>query len=171
MKLVKPRLHHFKAVMTADRDFESWGEEPYCGSRGRIGYMGWLSVVERLASPQCMDYGNDPNEIYFLMDEEESRILAFGQLRPYDTVDSMTWAGHIGYSVPPSLRGNDYAQETLRRLLEMGFSRGMERILLTCDVDNDPSRHIIEKAGGEFSGFYRDEEYNKRLYWFNRKKG
>lgn len=71
--------------------------------------------------------------------------------------------------MPPSERGHGYAQETLKRLLQMGFDRGMERILLTCDVDNDPSRHIIEKAGGVFSGFYRDEEYNKRLYWFTKK--
>ena len=118
---------------------------------------------------ECMDYGSNPNEIWFLMSDDGSRILAFGQLRPYDTPDALTWAGHIGYSVPPSERGHGYAQETLKRLLQMGFDRGMERILLTCDVDNDPSRHIIEKAGGVFSGFYRDEEYNKRLYWFTKK--
>ena len=44
MELVRPRMGHFKAVMAADRDFESAGEEPYCGSRGRMGYFGWLAV-------------------------------------------------------------------------------------------------------------------------------
>ena len=47
MELVRPRMGHFKAVMAADRDFESAGEEPYCGSRGRMGYFGWLAVVDR----------------------------------------------------------------------------------------------------------------------------
>ena len=41
--------------------------------------------------------------------------------------------------------------------------------MLTCDVDNDASRHIIEKAGGAFAGYYSDAEYDKRLYWFYRK--
>ena len=35
MELVRPRMGHFKAVMAADRDFESAGEEPERGSRGR----------------------------------------------------------------------------------------------------------------------------------------
>lgn len=170
MELVKPKIAHFKAVMAADRDFESVGEEPYCGSRGRMGYLGWLMLLDRQSRPECMDYGSNPNEIYFLMEDEE-HILGFGQLRPYDTQDVMTWAGHIGYSVVPSQRGHGYAQELLRRLLKMGFDRGMSHILLTCDVDNDASRHVIEKAGGRFTGYYRDEEYNKRQYWFYPKKG
>ena len=87
----------------------------------------------------------------------------------YDTEDALTWAGHIGYSVPPSKRGRGYAQELLDRLLQMGFDRGMQRIILTCDVDNDASRHIIEKAGGEFDGYYRDRMYNKRVYCFYKK--
>ena len=77
--------------------------------------------------------------------------------------------GDIGYSVPPKKRGRGYAKELLRRLLEMGFDRGMQRIILTCDVDNDASRHIIEKAGGEFDGYYRDMTYNKRVYCFYKK--
>lgn len=170
MMLVKPRIAHYKAVMAADQDFEAAGEEPYCGSRGRMGYLGWLALIDRQSKPECLNYGSNPNEIYFLMDGEE-RILGFGQLRPYDTRDSLTWAGHIGYSVPPSQRGRGYAQELLARLLDMGFARGMDRILLTCDEDNDPSRHVIEKAGGCFAGFYRDKEYDKRQYWFYQKKG
>ena len=49
----------------------------------------------------------------------------------------------------------------------MGFARGRREILLTCDVDNDASRHVIEKAGGRFAGFYRDGKYDKRQYWFD----
>lgn len=166
MILVKPKIAHYKAVLAADRDFEAAGEEPYCGASGRMGYMGWLLLLERQSRRECLDYGSNPNEIYFLMDDEEKHIFGFGQLRPYDSVDVLTWAGHIGYSVVPSERGQGYAQEILRRLLEMGFARGRREILLTCDVDNAPSRHVIEKAGGRFAGFYRDETYDKRQYWF-----
>lgn len=165
MKLVKPRMLHYKAVMQADKDFESAGEEPYCGCRGRVGYMGWLALIDKQSKPECMQYGSNPNEIYFMVDDEGT-ILGFGQLRPYDTHDAMTWAGHIGYSVPPSLRGMGYAKALLQSLLEMGFERGMDRIVLTCDVDNDASRHIIENAKGKFVGYYRDAQFNKRKYYF-----
>ena len=109
MNLVKPKIAHYKAVMEADRDFERAGEEPYCGASGRVGYMGWLLLLDRQSKPECMDYGSNPNEIYFLMDDEEKKIYGFGQLRPYDTVDVLTWAGHIGYSVAPSERGQGSA--------------------------------------------------------------
>ena len=168
MELVRPRLGHYKAAMAADRDFEAVGEEPYTGCRGPIGYLGWLALVEQFAKPERLEDGENPNEIYFLVDDEGD-ICGYGQLRMYDTPDALSWAGHIGYSVPPSKRGNGYAQMLLDMLLKMGFERGMQRILLTRDVDNDASRHIIEKAGGEFEGFYRDHEYHKRLYWFYKK--
>lgn len=168
MELVRPKLSHYKAAMAADRDFESVGEESYTGCKGPIGYLGWLALVEQFARPERLDDGESPNEIYFLVDENGD-ICGFGQLRMYDTEDALTWAGHIGYSVPPKKRGRGYAKELLRRLLEMGFDRGMQRIILTCDVDNDASRHIIEKAGGEFDGYYRDMTYNKRVYCFYKK--
>ena len=168
MQLVKPRMGHYKAMMEADRDFEAAGEEPYCGCRGRMGYMAWLGLVDKQSKPEYVDYGGNPNEIYLLLDDG-GRICGFGQLRMFDTRDALTWAGHIGYSVPPSLRGRGYAQLMLNKLLEMGFARGKDRILLTCDVDNDASRHVIEKAGGKFAGYYSDAEYDKRLYWFYRK--
>ena len=94
MNLVKPKIAHYKAVMEADRDFERAGEEPYCGASGRVGYMGWLLLLDRQSKPECMDYGSNPNEIYFLMDDEEKKIYGFGQLRPYDTVDVLTKLGY-----------------------------------------------------------------------------
>ena len=74
MNLVKPKIAHYKAVMEADRDFERAGEEPYCGASGRVGYMGRLLLLDRQSKPECMDYGSNPNEIYFLMDVEEKKI-------------------------------------------------------------------------------------------------
>lgn len=101
MILAKPKIGHFKAMMEADRDFASAGEEPYCGCHGRMGYMAWLALVDKQSKPEYLDYGGNPNEIYLLLDDAE-RICGFGQLRMFDTRDALTWAGHIGYSVPRS---------------------------------------------------------------------
>ena len=166
LKLEKPRMKHFKSLMEADRDFESVGEEAYCGMHGRVGYMSWMTLVDRQAQSEMADFGQSPNEIYFLVDDTDNQIKGFGQLRPMNTLEVTTWAGHIGYSVPPRYRGQGYAKQLLKMLLKEGFSRGLEEMLLTCDVDNDASRHIIEKTGGQFIGFYKDSEYNKRVYSF-----
>ncbi len=167
--LESPNARHYKALMRVDRDFEAAGEEPYCGVQSKPGFWLWLWTLREQARPEAVELGANPNEIYFLVNEQGD-ICACGQFRPLDTEDVLTWAGHIGYSVPPSLRGRGYAQELLHRLLDLAFERGLERVLLTCDEDNAPSRHVIEKAGGLYAGSYRERGYNKRQYWFYNRK-
>lgn len=82
MNLVKPKIAHYKAVMEADRDFERAGEEPYCGASGRVGYMAGCCCWTGSPSRECMDYGSNPNEIYFLMDDEEKKDLRLWAASP-----------------------------------------------------------------------------------------
>jgi len=164
-RIEEPSRVHYRAVMAADTDYSRAGEEPYCGMRGWAGYMSWLLLIRRQARPDVMEYGSNPNEIWFMLDDDGS-ICGFGQLRPYDTDDVMTWAGHIGYSVPPSRRGKGCATELLKMMLQLAYKRGLKQVLLTCDTDNYASRRVIEKCGGEFAGLYLEPPYHKRLYWF-----
>ena len=46
--------------------------------------------------------------------------------------------GHIGYGVVPSQRRRGYATQMLRGTLDRARSRGLERVLLTCD-DTEPT--------------------------------
>lgn len=166
-RLEQPSRAHFRAVMDADRDYVHHGEEPYCGATSWAGYVAWLFLIRRQSRPDVIGYGANPNEIWLLLDERGA-VCGFGQLRPVDTEDVLTWAGHIGYSVPPSKRGRGCATELLRLLLREAYSRGIEHVLLTCDTDNAASRRVIEKCGGQFDGLYMTPPYHKRLYWFDR---
>ena len=169
MRLEKPRMAHYQQVMDADEAYRRAGEEAYCGLRGRIGYGAWLVSISRQARREVVNEGMNPNEIWLLLDEKDC-LCGFGQMRLYDTEDVLTWAGHIGYSVPPNQRGKGYATQMLGLLLNMAFERGREDALLTCDTDNEASRRVIEKCGGEFDGFYTVPPFHKRLYWFTKEK-
>jgi predicted acetyltransferase len=164
MILIKPGMRHFRQVMAADAAYEAADEEPYCGMRGRAGYASWLIMIGRQAKADVVKYGMNPNEIYLMMDGDE--LCGFGQLRVVETEDVITWAGHIGYSVPPDRRRRGYATEMLKLLLDMAYERGLNEVILTCDTDNLPSRRVIEKCGGAFEGYYRKAPYNKRVYLF-----
>ena len=72
-----------------------------------------------------------------------------------------TWGGHIGYAVRPSARRRGHASAALRAMLVVADSRGIDPVLVTCDVDNVASRRVIERAGGE----YEDVREGKRRYW------
>ncbi len=168
MNLIKPGMRHYKQVMAADASYEEAGEEPYCGMRGRAGYASWLLMIARQAKADVVKYGMNPNEILLLMEGDE--LLGFGQLRMVDTEDVVTWAGHIGYSVPPDRRRRGYATAMLKMLLAIAFERGLRQVILTCDTDNAPSRRVIEKCGGVFDGFYMRPPFHKRVYLFYREE-
>ena len=87
--------------------------------------------------------------VFWLIDHGEY----VGQLsvRPnLDTPYLITYGGHIGYGIRPSLRRRGYGQIILSLALEKCRDMGLNRILITCDSDNLASKKIIERNGGEF---------------------
>lgn len=69
--------------------------------------------------------------------------------------------GHIGYAVRPSARRRGHASAALRQMLAVAGRRGLDRVLLTCNLDNTASARTIESCGGVFE----DVRSGKRRYW------
>ena len=77
--------------------------------------------------------------------------------------------GHIGYGVVPSRRRRGYGTDMLRQALLIAADLGVDRALVTCNVDYAPSRRVIEKNGGVFDGLADDPglKVPKRRYWID----
>jgi predicted acetyltransferase len=65
--------------------------------------------------------------------------------------------------VRPSRRGEGHATRALKLALPRASALGIDRVLLTCDEDNEPSRRTIERNGG----VYEDTRNGKRRYWID----
>ena len=59
------------------------------------------------------------------------------------------YGGNIGYRIEPDYRGQHYAGKACLLLFELARRHGMDRLIITCNPDNAPSRRTCEWAGGE----------------------
>jgi RimJ/RimL family protein N-acetyltransferase len=53
----------------------------------------------------------------------------------------------IGYGLAPAARGQGYATEAVRALLEFARSQGVRRVRADTDHDNTASQHVLTRAG------------------------
>ena len=91
------------------------------------------------------------------------RFLGRVSLRHELTEMLLEWGGHIGYVVRPSARRQGCATAALTGMLEVCRQRGIDPVLVTCDVDNTGSRRTIEGAGGR----YEDTRLGKLRFWID----
>lgn len=73
--------------------------------------------------------------------------------------------GHIGYSVRPTARRQGLATWALGQTLQRASTLGLDRVLLTCDPDNDASVATIERNGGQLEDTRQTSIGPKRRYW------
>lgn len=86
------------------------------------------------------------NDLYWVVDGDE--VVGFLSFR-HTLNDWLAEAGgHIGYSVRSSRRRQGIASAALALGLERAREIGLQRVLITCDVDNEGSYRTIERAGG-----------------------
>ena len=77
------------------------------------------------------------------------------------TPELMEAGGHIGYHVVPEHRRQGHATRMLAAGLAECRRLGLDRALLTCAADNEPSHRVIRANGGVYDGRVRGED----RYW------
>ena len=133
---------------------------------------GCRAVVEKLA-PQAdpdtpMPEGRVHCSYFWITDGEgaDREVVGFLALRHELNEWLLNEGGHIGYAVRPSRRREGHAGRALALGVRAAADLGIDRVLVTCDVDNDGSRRTIERGGGE----YEDTRNGKLRYWIDTRR-
>jgi RimJ/RimL family protein N-acetyltransferase len=70
-------------------------------------------------------------------------------------IDEEANEAELGYILAPEARGRGAATEALRQLTAWGFARGLQRLELRGDAENEASRRVAERCGYTLEGILR----------------
>lgn len=88
----------------------------------------------------------------FRMENPSGDHIGHVSLRVGWSENVIRFAGHVGYRVEPSHRGNHYAERACRLIIPLAKRHGMTHFWITCQPDNIPSRRTLERLGAEYVG-------------------
>ncbi|MGH3334294.1 MAG: GNAT family N-acetyltransferase [Nocardioides sp.] len=165
-ELVRPAVRFRESWAAAVTEF---GDEPMHGSGlwdfdpVDVSEAGCAEVVAHLLSrgdtSVPLPEGIVHSDYLWLVDG--SGFVGYLALRHALTPFLLEEGGHIGFSVRPSRRCEGHATRALALALPRAAALGLERVLVTCDDDNEGSRRTIERN----DGVYEDTRKGKRRYW------
>ena len=102
-----------------------------------------------------------PSTTYWLY--VDGKPVGFGSVRHFLTDALREVGGNIGYGIAPKYRGKGYGKELLRLLLEQANQIGIDKALVTINLNNIASKSVALANGGVIPG-----QTDKRMFvWIN----
>lgn len=119
-------------------------------------YEGWLEKLEedKKGSKELV-----PAETYFLIREEDNKIIGMINIRLCLNEALRRSGGHIGYGIRPTERNKGYNKINLYLGLKICEQHGIEKALLDANKENEASWKTMEALGGKRIAEYYDETY------------
>ena len=130
-------------------------------------YEQWLKNRELQRDPKT-----NPSERclciqYFLIRENDNKIIGMINLR-WDLDEWMLkYAGHIGSSIRPSERGNGYSKISIYLCLLEARKLGLDKVLVVANDNNTPSVKGILSLGGTLENKIDNEGNTMGRYWID----
>lgn len=142
----------------------------YWHSLGQENFSRYIRMTKELSSGYSLPEGHVPCSLLFAFNSS-GEIVGRSSIRHRLNHDLMKIGGHIGYGVVPGFRRQGYATEILSQslLFVRENIKEIQKVLVTCDEDNQGSIRTIEKNGGILENVFKntDMKIGKNRYWID----
>lgn len=125
----------------------------------------WLSDLRADGSPETVRPGRVPADTYLAVCRPDRRLVGMVNIRHALNDYLFQFGGHIGYSVRPGERRRGYAKEMLRLALNKCKGLKLDRVLVTCDSENEASARTIRANGGVLENRVPEGDGFTDRYW------
>lgn len=126
-------------------------------------YDAWLAKLEYDRN-YIADDKRVPAETYYLVREEDNKIVGMISIRLSLNPRLQECGGHIGYGIRPSERQKGYNKINLYLALKRCQELGIENVYLDCDIDNPGSYKTMEALGGIRIKEYESKYHEGKIY-------
>lgn len=168
LRLVVPDQSHAGAALDYIREHAEHGEPDLHGGAllERLPYAEWLARLKANSDEKTVRPGWVVSSTFFAVRPGDGRIVGMIDIRHSLNDFLRNYGGHVGYGVRPSERNKGYATQMLRLALAYARKIGMDRMMLACYRDNEPSRRTILKCDGVLEReFVHTDGKTVQVYW------
>lgn len=170
LELVKASKQYQSLIVDMLKEWEEYNNTHITDPSPRAifkNYQNFDEYIERLNKEENdPDPGLVPASTYFVLDKERNIIVGACNLRHYLNDFLKRGGGHIGDGVRPSERRKGIGTEIIRLALLKCKELGVDRVLISCNKDNEGSRKTILNNGGVFDGEVEFEDGSVlQKYW------
>lgn len=169
--LEEPSLERKEEAIAFAKEFETYNSET-AGDSGLDtaykDYEAWLTYLKSLQKKETCPTDRCMGLEWFLIRENDNKIVGAVNLRWGLNDWMMQYGGHIGYEVRPTERNKGYNKINLYLCLLKAQELGLEEVLLTADDNNPGSIKTIESFGGILENkISKDDGTMMGRYWID----
>ena len=167
LELLPPDESWMAAVWDYKAEFEAAGDE--LAGTADLGaatdFSRWLADLRADVSPNTVRPGRVPADTFLAVRQFDRRLVGMINIRHTLNDYLFQFGGHIGYSVRPGERRKGYAKEMLRLALNKCKGLKLDRVLVTCNSENEASARTIQANGGVLENRVPEGKGFTDRYW------
>lgn len=161
LKHVKPSKEYEQEALEYINEFYEYNSD-INGTGGLQRYLdnydGWLEKLEEDRT-RIPNEEKVPAETYFLVRENDNKIVGMINIRLTLNENLKKFGGHIGYSIRPTERKKGYNKVNLYLGLLCCKEHGISEVLMDCDKSNLGSAKTMQALGRKLIREYYDDTY------------